>query len=727
MVWLLQDADADDSFSDSECDAALESLRAARPRLLVYHMTRPLCEGKLWDVLRRGPFVDGNRQDPEGLVVVVHADDLRSHGVQLSYGLSWERTCQDFVEQLGSVGKLVSLVTCAHLVVLFGYDGVIYHRGWRAAKPLLFFEPLGVEGEFARRNSGSMPGAAETFVAGFAKGLVCSHDLSIEDGIVSGLWAVRRLARFGLALESPMHRAEVLMDDLGNREGDGSFLTFHIPSDEIVRGSDVQWSLIDRLIGDPAEVGRQIVKYGVDAVSGRVPMTRFNDFVVFDRQEIEAFRTLFKFLREYLSAPQNKPLNVLVCGPRGAGKAFAAVNVAQSASKGLERKVQELRFDLSQFTEPHDLISAFHSVRDCALEGSMPLVYFSGFDSTLAGTPLGWLPHLLSVTLGGKLSDHGVSRPIGPAVFFFGTTVFTSYDHLRQRASMTAIGTGIDTRHQDFLNCLHGVVNVLGSNQLDTGDGIDRLYPVRRAVVLRALLEQRDPNLTGGHANGMIDIDDEVLNSLLLAPHYRQGIRSLKSILALSRLNGCRSFERAALPPPSQLDIHVGYKDFKLCRHGPPLPGSIRERVAERLHNAYMEAKKVYIPDDVGDLKPWKELSEELKESSRAHADSIPYKLRLISCFLSETLEYREPVSEFTPDEIERLGEVEHDRWNSERLQKQWHQGERDPEKRTSPFLKPWQDIERKWQMVDCAMVASYPKIVEPYSIYRTGPQGRSA
>ncbi|OCL03572.1 hypothetical protein AOQ84DRAFT_143720 [Glonium stellatum] len=720
--------DAEGFFNDGDSEIAITRFNQTRPRFLLYHMARPLCSGKIWEAVRRGPFVRADKQDPQRVIVVVSADDLRAEGIELSYGLSWERTCEDFVEQLGSTGKLVTLVTCAHLIVLFGCDGVIYHRGLQVARPMLFFDPLRAEGEFARENLGPVPGVAEAFVAGFAKAFMQSEDFNFEDSIESGFWAARRLARHGLSMQSPdsscplVYDASKIMGNL-NRVKKGKLVRFSIPSDDIGQGNERNWSLLDHTIGDSADVARRIVKEGPHSSANLVPSARFNNLVLFDRHEIESFRTLFNSLAEYLAVPESRPLSIALFGPRNSGKSFAALQVAETASKG--HKVRQLRYDLSQFTQLDDLLSAFHSVRDCTLEGFTPLVYFNGFDSDFAGSQsgagsqFGWLPYLLAPMLLGKFSDGGVSRPIGPAVFFFGATRIKTYEKLKLRADAD---TGNITRARDFLGCLHGFVDMPGPDRVDHGNGVDRLYPVRRAVVLRALLEAREPNLKSGD---QMNIDESVLNGLLLTPYYRQGIRSLRSIIAMSRLNNRRHFERAALPPQAQLDLHVDYNTFMKYMRGLPIPDRIREELAEKLHNVYYNHRAKYAsPEEIKRLKRWNELDEELRESSRAHADSIPQKLRLVQCFLAEKQEYREPIKQFTIDQVELLAENEHERWNAERLQKQWSLGERAPEKRSSPFLIPWEDLDPEYQEIDRIMVRAYPTILpEPYYIYKMGPK----
>jgi hypothetical protein len=137
-------------------------------------MARPLCDGSIWETVRRGPLTGPKPGTPdrERLIVVVDANDLCTEGINLSRGLSWEKACEYFVERLVSTGKLVSPATCAHLVVLFGCAGVIYHQGSRVSKPVLLFDPLSLEKEFLQTNLGQIPCLSETFIAGLVIGLI---------------------------------------------------------------------------------------------------------------------------------------------------------------------------------------------------------------------------------------------------------------------------------------------------------------------------------------------------------------------------------------------------------------------------------------------------------------------------------------------------------------------------------------------------------------------------
>lgn len=130
-----------------DVEPAIDLLQRVRPRYIVHHMTRPLATGKLWDTIRNGPITSGGVPEIDHLVVIVEADDLRAEGINLSQSLSWEATSEDFVRNLGSNGRLDTLVTCPNLIVRFGNEGVIHHRGRDAVNPRLYFNPRKMECE----------------------------------------------------------------------------------------------------------------------------------------------------------------------------------------------------------------------------------------------------------------------------------------------------------------------------------------------------------------------------------------------------------------------------------------------------------------------------------------------------------------------------------------------------------------------------------------------------
>ena len=143
-----------EAFKDIE--PALDFLQRVRPRYIIHHMTRPLATGALWDLIRDGPKTRDGIPDPSFLAVIVDADDLRAEGIALSQSLSWEATAEDFVRNLGSQGRLDTLVTCPNLIVTFGTEGVIHHRGRDAADPKLYYHTRRVERDRQSLKEGHM-------------------------------------------------------------------------------------------------------------------------------------------------------------------------------------------------------------------------------------------------------------------------------------------------------------------------------------------------------------------------------------------------------------------------------------------------------------------------------------------------------------------------------------------------------------------------------------------
>jgi len=739
--------DAEPHFTQPDTGKAVDFFRKSRPRAMIYHMAPPLGVGSLWDVVRRGPYGKDRQQNTESLIVVINADHLRAEGIELCHGLSWEKTCEDFVEKLGSNGKLDTLVTCAHLIVLFGCDGAIYHRGRDMIEPTLFFDPLNAEGGFLRTlEMTPPPGLAEAFIAGLATKVAQFPNATLDDGIRFGLTTMRRFAKLGFrdhVLHGwPRCPTNEVMETTAD---DKSLITLSIPSEDIASGKTSRWSILHHNSGDPVQVAHHIVKKGTHSAADWIPVAEFGRLVLLDRSEIEAFRTMFNAIYEYLSAPQTKPINIGIFGSRGSGKSFAAVQVANTAVLASGRESRHLRINLSQLASPEELILALNTVRDCTLSGILPIVYISGFDSDLRSESLGWLIHLLPPMHAGLVFDHGMMRHIGHAVFLFGSNTATSLKDFQGRLEFE-YGKKADwddkmaekkaawddkmedkkniSKGQQFLSCIHTFVDVLGIDQVDEDDV---MYPVRRAVVLRALLEEREPRL---QAENGISIDESVLDGLLLIPTFRHGLRSLKAILSMSKITGRSHFERAALPPESQLSLHLDYDIFLRFSNFHTLSDEIQDDVAERLHKTYLQHRGAMEMTDEErrdfkaqeSSKPWKELDQEFKESNRSHAAEIPRKLRMIQCFLAKEDGIRPPVTNFTKKELDLLAEQEHERWNAERLQKQWQLGPRSEKKRTSPFLVPWRDLPKIWQDLDRVMVQSYPGLIPPqYKIYRIG------
>jgi hypothetical protein len=123
-------------------------------------------------------------------------------------------------------------------------------------------------------------------------------------------------------------------------------------------------------------------------------------------------------------------------------------------------------------------------------------------------------------------------------------------------------------------------------------------------------------------------------------------------------------------------------------------------------------------------MQPWEKLREDLRESNRQQADHIATKLRQIGCGIMPMTGPQPAAVTFTPEEIEIMAEMEHDRWMAERRvgPEPWVYGPvRDVEHRISPYLVPWADLTDDVQEWDREAVRAIPEVLAQarFEIYR--------
>ncbi|KAK5725738.1 hypothetical protein LTR15_003928 [Elasticomyces elasticus] len=714
-----------EAFRDIE--PALDFLQRVRPRYIIHHMTRPLAAGPLWDMIRNGPMTRDGIPSADYLAVIVDASDLRAEGIAISQALSWEATAEDFVRNLGSNGRLDTLVTCPNLIVRFGTEGVIYHRGRDACDPKLYYHPRKMEGERRSGKDAQMIGLSSAFTAGVALGFADSNPPNCDRGIRFGISAASGLSKRGFTHspldDAPDYPIAQIMESLAL---DRQHAVVSIPSARISSGE--KWSIFESVTGDPAELARQIITFGPEKALAACPIQQFGDLLTVERSEQESLRAVVEAVNERLNSSIRRPTSIGIIGSAGSGKKFTASNLAAHISS--DRSTNRLNYN-ARLLKKDDLVSACHAIRDHTASGELTIVIFENFEAVLeADSAL--LNDFLVIMRDGQFTDRGSVHSLGPPLMFF----LVNHDNTSGTDEPFPPPTPTSPRTTDFrprpaldlsllMDYLHGLVRVSGPNM---SSAQDKAYSVRRAIMLRHLLAQKHPHLI---VNGKMNVEEGVLHALLLVPRYKHGLHSLEKIISTSRLSGRNKFDVSALPPEEQIQLHVDGKIFMSHLRAPKLVPSLREKLAEGMFEVYKKRRVVMCKNEEElkaletdrSMRDWDELAPELKESTRAQADDIPRKLRAVGCFMlnEERSEPLVKVPEFSVDELDMLSEIEHERFNAERLQRQWRMGARNSKQRTTPFLVPWRDLTQEWKDVDRVMVECVPSILEKagWHIYR--------
>ncbi len=142
------------------------------------------------------------------------------------------------------------------------------------------------------------------------------------------------------------------------------------------------------------------------------------------------------------------------------------------------------------------------------------------------------------------------------------------------------------------------------------------------------------------------------------------------------------------------------------------LDSNDRETIAQAIHNNYRAGKKrVSVKEDITNA-PWSQLAENLKESNRCQADDINNKLSRIGCIIVKVTGRKPVKMTFSKAEIELMSEMEHGRWNIERLLDGWKLGPKDTTRKTSPFLVPWAELPEEIKKWDRETVRKIPEFL---------------
>jgi hypothetical protein len=144
------------------------------------------------------------------------------------------------------------------------------------------------------------------------------------------------------------------------------------------------------------------------------------------------------------------------------------------------------------------------------------------------------------------------------------------------------------------------------------------------------------------------------------------------------------------------------------------LQDSALEAIARSVHQAYLDDREL-----VGDFgsRPadvsWSRLNEVFREATRSSVDEMVLQTEALWYEVEPLYDWDEPPVEFSPEQIELLAQLEHERWCRDRLAAGWEYGPvRDDIRKLQPLLVGWQNLDEEARDIDRALVRSRPAIL---------------
>ncbi|HUT91460.1 MAG TPA: RyR domain-containing protein [Thermoguttaceae bacterium] len=140
-----------------------------------------------------------------------------------------------------------------------------------------------------------------------------------------------------------------------------------------------------------------------------------------------------------------------------------------------------------------------------------------------------------------------------------------------------------------------------------------------------------------------------------------------------------------------------------------------REDLARRTHEEYRRGRGRDLAKKDPALADWEHLPPDLQHSNRQQIDHIEEKLRAVGLRIRKRKPEKVQLYKFSKDQIRTMAEMEHARWNVERLLNGWRLGERDAEKKTTPYLVAWDDLPDDIKRYDVEAVERIPEMLKGY------------
>lgn len=692
------------------------------PQRVILKCGAPIVRSRLWEHLFQ--------RHADRLTIIVPIHLLRARGAKISAPLSWDLTIEEIATEFKSGTSASDLAQVRRVIVPLHTDGAASFSRLdpypeprdslpsRQPKPSLrssmelercLYDPANLEGAWEATRPGSVVDSSALIAAAMVRHELAPETYPLFIALGRALSAVRAAHSDGagpadkLDFAAPIKAVRSTFHPPATKEPAGIYYSAfsHECLDNIEqrtkpgKESEPESNLLrDLMGGDRASavaLALEVVLQGTKMLAA-APKARIGSFFTVDRDESERVHSVRNLILAYKAHQEDKhPLALAVFGPPGSGKTFIVKEMAADIG-GPGTKCIE--FNVSQFTSVDDLHRALHHVRDAAVKGQMPFVFFDEFDTG----GFHWLKHFLAPMREGVFQWKGSEFPVGRSVFVFAGGTKSRFVDFDQGEEAEAFR---EKKGPDFVSRLRGYIDIKGLNPPEVkrpgevSDHSDTSHILRRAILLRLCMEKQFPEIINP-ATGEMAIATSVVRAFLLAQKYLHGGRSMGSIVSMSHLRSGPSFGPSDLPASNLILMHVT-PDFLDMLGQTSLSAAEVESIAAACHKAWCKARiddgwSLGPRDDANKKHPmlvdYATLDEEGKKKNRASARGTLAHLFGLGLKLRREVAGVTAVLELSEAQRRAFMRAEHDRWLRESLLQGWAGAET-----TNPALRLNQDI----------------------------------
>lgn len=216
-------------------------------------------------------------------------------------------------------------------------------------------------------------------------------------------------------------------------------------------------------------------------------------------------------------------------------------------------------------------------------------------------------------------------------------------------------------------------------------------------------------------AEARLAISDDVLSVTLITHNdslplefSREKKKLLHKLLDINALFGTVSIRSRTLKKIVLPKINTGLAPRPLLND--------LEKLARAIHELYNRNQRDRHPDKPLRYADFDKLPDTLKYSNLRQAMDIPEKLRLMGYEMRPSADVANPIAAIPHDYVELLAKKEHEAWVAERLSTGWtlsRDTAADAEKKTSPYLVPYDQLPEEIKQLDRDPVENIPALLK--------------